>query len=139
MFPGKFYIIMDDMGETLENKLTGTIKININVKLQYLKNLVDGLFIIHENNFCHFDIKSINILVGKDNIARFIDFGTSKLITNPNTKWTVSTEDWTPRGGFMLGHLRGTQLLNIDIYQLGLVFYFVLLEDKKFLDSLALL
>ena len=136
MFPGKFYIIMDNMGETLENKLTGAIKIDANVKLQYLKNLVDGLSIIHENNFCHFDIKSINILVGQDNIARFIDFGISKLITNTGTQWYGSTPDWTPPNqATTLWRLRGKQLLNVDIYQLGLVFYFVLLEDKNFLKD----
>jgi len=136
IFPGKFYIIMDDMGETLENKLTGTIKIDIKVKLQYLKNLVDGLTIIHENNFFHCDIKSINILVGQDNIARFIDFGISKLITNSNSIWQGSTPDWTaPNQTVTIWGLRGKQLLNVDIYQLGLVFYFFLLEDNDFLKD----
>ena len=136
LFPGKFYIIMDNMGETLENKLTGTTKIDTKVKLQYLKNLVDGLSIIHENNFCHFDIKSINILVGEDNIARFIDFGISKLITNTGTQWYGSTPDWTPPQEYkIVWPLRGAQLLNVDIYQLGLIFYFVLLEDKNFLKD----
>ena len=138
LFPGKFYIIMDNMGETLENKLAkkeGT-KIDIKVKLQYLKNLVDGLTIMHENNFCHLDIKSINILVGQDNIARFIDFGISKLITKPGTQWYGATPDWTPPHEYkIIWPLRGKQLLNVDIYQLGLVFYFVLLEDKNFLKD----
>ena len=134
MFPGKFYIIMDNMGETLENKLTSAIQIEINVKLQYLKNLVDGLTIIHENNFFYSDIKSNNILVGEDNIARFIDFGTSKLITNANTRYDTGTPDWLPSMGKIL-NLYGNQLLNIDIYALGLVFYFILLEDKYFLKD----
>ena len=128
---------MDNMGETLENKLAkkeGT-KIDIKVKLQYLKNLVDGLTIMHENNFCHLDIKSINILVGQDNIARFIDFGLSVWIKNVRKDRNQFTKEWSPPNIGVLFQLRTKELFNYDIYQLGLVFYFVLLEDKNFLND----
>jgi serine/threonine protein kinase len=126
---------MDNMGETLFNKISEQ-PVDTNTKVKYLLNLVEGLSIMHQNNFFHCDITSNNILVDEDNIARFIDFGMSKLITNENNRWkaSVSSPEWTaPNFVNLTSELNGQQLLNVDIYQLGLVFYFVLLEDKDFL------
>jgi serine/threonine protein kinase len=93
-----------------------------------MRNLVDGLFIMHDNNYCHLYIKENNILIGSDNIARFIDFGMSNSITNPYVKWSGSTEGWYPKISGLYA-FNSYQLLNVDIYHLGLIFYFILLND----------
>ena len=123
---GRFYMVMDNMGTTLGNKLKQHI--SIDMKLNFMRNLVDGLFIMHDNNYCHLDIKENNILIGSDNIARFIDFGMSNSITNPYVKWSGSTEGWYPKISGLYA-FNSYQLLNVDIYHLGLIFYFILLND----------
>jgi len=129
---GRFYMVMDNMGATLGNKLKQ--KISLDMKLNYMRNLVDGLFIMHDNSFCHLDIKENNILIGNDNVARFIDFGMSNSITNPYVKWSGSTEGWYPKISGLYA-FTGYQLLNIDIYHLGLIFYFILLNDGDLIEK----
>lgn len=129
---GRFYMVMDNMGITLGKKMKQNV--DIGLKLNYLRNLVDGLLIMHEKGFCHLDIKENNILIGLDNIARFIDFGIANSVSNPFVKWSGSTEGWYPAVS-SLYDLNGIQLLNIDIYHLGLVFYFILLDDGDLIEK----
>jgi serine/threonine protein kinase len=65
IYAGRFYMVMDNMGITLGNKMKQNV--DIGLKMNYLRNLVDGLFIMHDKSFCHLDIKENNILIGKDN------------------------------------------------------------------------
>jgi len=130
---GRFYMVMDNMGTTLGKKMKQPV--DIGLKMNYLRNLVDGLFIMHDKGFCHLDIKENNILIGQDNVARYIDFGLANSVTNPFVKWSGSTEGWYPF--VRLYDFKGIQLLNIDIYHLGLVFYFILLDNGDLIEKVT--
>eukprot|EP01127_Copromyxa_protea_P023158 TRINITY_DN8601_c0_g1_i1.p1 TRINITY_DN8601_c0_g1~~TRINITY_DN8601_c0_g1_i1.p1 ORF type:complete len:777 (-),score=138.76 TRINITY_DN8601_c0_g1_i1:75-2405(-) len=79
-----------------------------------------GLQVLHEHNFIHRDIKSMNILINEEYTCKLTDFGCSKLSTGNNFLHTANTG--TPL--WMAPEVkRGQYSFSSDVYSMGLVLY----------------
>jgi len=108
-------------GETLKEKIEkGPLKIKeaLNISVQ----IASGLKKAHEKGIVHRDIKSANILITKDNMAKILDFGLAKLkgqtrLTKEGTTLgTVSYMSPEQAQGEKVDH-------RSDIWSLGVVLY----------------
>jgi serine/threonine protein kinase len=71
----------DPGGSILEiiNKYGGALTESI--AKQYTKQILEGLEYLHYNGVIHRDIKSANVLVGRDAVCKLSDFGTAKSVS----------------------------------------------------------
>lgn len=121
------YLIMEHVeGETLfvhshEKSLT-TDQI-----IEYILQVCDALTYAHNQNVVHRDIKSANIIIGTDNMAKVVDFGLATLQLAPEmfrrnvqTGPVMGTPGYTApeilKPGAAVDH-------RADIYSLGVVLY----------------
>ena len=131
-YTGSYYMVMENLGSTLENKLKE--QISFDLKIKWIEEIMNGLLFIHAYDYCHLDIKAVNIMIGSDNTARIIDFGMALSTSNPLSKWTGSTPGWYPPG--RLNSLKPIQLSNIDLYHLGLLIYYIILDGDMDFDHI---
>ena len=131
-YTGSYYMVMENLGSTLENKLKE--QISFDLKIKWIEEIMNGLLLIHSYDYCHLDIKGVNIMIGSDNTARIIDFGIALSTSNPLSKWTGSTAGWFPPGD--LNSLKPNQLSNIDLYHLGLLIYYIILDGDMDFDNI---
>ena len=118
----RLFIVMDCYeGETLKQKIEReppTIEEAIDIAAQ----VAQGLAKAHESGIIHRDIKSGNIMIGKDGIARIVDFGLAKLAGQ-----TILTKTGSTLGtvAYMSPEqARGEQVDHrTDIWSLGVVMY----------------
>jgi serine/threonine protein kinase len=117
-----YQLKMPHGGDGLLDYLDKKTKISIKVILKLFLNLFEGISILISNNMIHQDINTNNILVDKNNVARFIDFeylvSFGDEIVNPKIlNKTKSNKRLTPD--------------RYDIYQLGIIMKYI---NKKYLD-----
>jgi serine/threonine protein kinase len=74
---------MADGGETLKDSLQRTPWFCKNF-ITLLEHLVEGVVLMHRNGWAHTDIHDKNILIDKNDIPRYIDFGLALNKSNPN-------------------------------------------------------
>ncbi|MCC5640158.1 serine/threonine-protein kinase [Nostoc sp. CHAB 5844] len=75
-------LVMDKIeGEDLEKWIKSHEKISQSVAMQWIKQLVQILDIVHRNEFFHRDIKPANIMLRTDGQLVLIDFGSVRRIT----------------------------------------------------------
>lgn len=68
-------------GQNLEQWLNENGKIDQNLAIAWLEQLVEILNYVHQNNFFHRDIKPSNIMLKPDGKLVLIDFGTAREVT----------------------------------------------------------
>jgi serine/threonine-protein kinase len=119
---GQLYICMAYyLGETVKKKIEGgPLKLDeaINISI----HIGQGLAKAHEKNIIHRDIKSANILITNDGIAKILDFGLAKLAGQ-----TRLTKDATTLG--TIAYMSPEQAKGedvdhrTDIWSLGVILY----------------
>jgi len=107
--------MLDEEGVLPENKV-----------LKYIHQIGNALDFVHNKNIVHLDIKPSNILIGRDDNARLIDFGVSKRYDIEEQE--TSTTTLTLSKGFASIEQyddEGTQSFSPcpDIYSLGATMY----------------
>ncbi|XP_076315911.1 serine/threonine-protein kinase PAK 3-like [Tachypleus tridentatus] len=82
------------------------------------KEVLKGIEFLHTNNVIHRDIKSSNILLGKDYSIKLADFGLSAKISRKQNKRTsvVGTRQWMAPE-IIIGKMYGPE---VDIWSLGI-------------------
>ena len=90
---------------------------------QHFRECISGLFYLHNVvKVVHLDIKPENILVDKDGVSKFADFGVSRFF-DKKTEWLSSvsgTRTYHAPESFTQTRFRGRPL---DIWALGVTFY----------------
>ncbi len=66
------------------------------IRYKIIDHIVRGIAYLHANNVIHRDLKSLNILLGKDYDTKIADFGVSKIKseTSASTTSVVGTVNW---------------------------------------------
>jgi serine/threonine protein kinase len=89
-----FYAMEFVEGETLENLIKRSGRLEPKLALEIVRQVAEGLAAIHEQNLVHRDIKPTNIMVSlKDGgrlIAKIIDLGLAKPVADSPTEVTIS-------------------------------------------------
>src|SRR5271166_6478270 len=95
-----FYAMEFVEGETLENLIKRSGRLEVKLALEIATQAAAGLAAVHEQNLVHRDIKPGNIMVrlkdGGSITAKIIDLGLAKAITEPGFQTAISTP-----GGFV--------------------------------------
>ena len=94
-----FYAMEFVEGETLENLIKRSGRLDLRLALEIVAQVAAGLAAVHKQNLVHRDIKPSNIMVklegGSDLMAKIIDLGLAKSVSEPGPQSKISA-----RGGF---------------------------------------
>jgi eukaryotic-like serine/threonine-protein kinase len=93
-------------------------------RLQIARNMCDALQYMHGKGMVHGDIKSLNVLLGKDGSAKLCDFGLNTMelsVTTAATSDTVGAVSWSAPEIILCQGQRHTP--QTDIYALGIVMW----------------
>jgi serine/threonine protein kinase/predicted ATPase len=90
-----FYAMEFAEGETLENLIKRTGRLNINLALEIATQVAAGLTAVHKQKLVHRDIKPSNIMVSFEEggavTAKIIDLGLAKAVDEPGAQIAIST------------------------------------------------
>ncbi len=133
---GTAYYVMDYVdGENLAERLkrTGRPMTESEVRL-ILPQILDALKAVHNEGFCHLDIKPSNIMLDKGGKVKLIDFGASKQLGANGTLTTNAPTAFAQTPGYAPREQMEQNLDKIgpwtDIYALGATLY-NLLTNKR--------
>lgn len=129
---GTAYYVMDYMdGENLSERLKriGRPMTEFEVNI-LLPQILDALKAVHNEGFCHLDIKPSNIMLEKGNKVKLIDFGASKQLGAKGTLTSNESTAFAKTPGFAPREQIEQNLDKIgpwtDIYALGATLYCLL-------------
>ena len=133
---GTTYYVMDYVdGENLSEwlKRTGRPMTKSEVRL-ILPQILDALKAVHNEGFCHLDIKPSNIMLEKGGKIKLIDFGASKQLGANGTLTTNAPTAFAQTPGYAPREQMEQNLDKIgpwtDIYALGATLYNLLTNNK---------
>ena len=133
---GTAYYVMDYVdGENLSEwlKRTGRPMTESEVRL-ILPQILDALKAVHNEGFCHLDIKPSNIMLEKGGKIKLIDFGASKQLGANGTLTTNAPTAFAQTPGYAPREQMEQNLDKIgpwtDIYALGATLYNLLTNNK---------
>ncbi|MGB7794326.1 MAG: serine/threonine-protein kinase, partial [Terrimicrobiaceae bacterium] len=136
---GYFYAMEFVEGETLENLIKRSGKIEVKLALEIAAQVAAGLAAVHKKGLVHRDIKPSNIMVNLDDAdtatAKIIDLGLAKAINGSDSQTTISIP-----GGFAgtpefasPEQLAGADVdIRSDLYSLGVTLWEMLAGQAPF-------
>src|SRR6516225_9343952 len=90
-----FYAMEFVEGETLENLIRRSGRLEVKLALEIASQVAAGLAAVHKQRLVHRDIKSSNIMVSFDEgggvTAKIIDLGLAKAVDEPSAQTAIST------------------------------------------------
>ena len=126
-FGGKLFVVEEFIeGETLAEILNYK-QLEEKFVAEILKQLCEGLKILHEEKIIHRDLKPSNIMLTKDNQIKLIDFSISRIEKNNSETDTdfLGTRGYAPPEQFGFGQTDARS----DIFSLGKTFQKILGEN----------
>ena len=102
-------------------------------KKKLIKQLIEGIAFLHENDLVHRDIKPKNILVDKNFNLKISDLGVAKILLNKEKTESASSTLTTRYASNELLFENITSF-KCDIWAVGLVIYEILTEKKPWGD-----
>jgi serine/threonine protein kinase len=138
---GTAYYVMDYVdGENLSEHLKRTGRAMTESEIRdILPQILEALKAVHNEGFCHLDIKPSNIMLEKDGKIKLIDFGASKQLGANGTLTTNAPTAFAQTPGYAPREQMEQNLDKIgpwtDIYALGATLYNLLTNNKPPLPS----
>jgi serine/threonine-protein kinase len=127
------YIVMEYVeGADLAERLRSGGPLPLELVVQLVPQICSAIGYAHDRGVIHRDIKPSNILMTSDNTAKVTDFGIAKILgVSTKTKTGVATGSLP----YMAPEqIRGTGVdARTDIYQLGVMFFELLVGRRPFL------
>ena len=128
---GHHFLIMEYVdGQTLDSLLASGKPLALEVNLEILSQLCEGLAFVHSVGVVHRDINPSNVLVGRDRSVKLMDFGLAK---SPGS--AALTAIGRPLGSphyISPEACSGDASVLSDIYSLGATFYHALAGRQMF-------
>uniref|UniRef100_A0A6B2L174 Protein kinase domain-containing protein n=1 Tax=Arcella intermedia TaxID=1963864 RepID=A0A6B2L174_9EUKA len=128
-------IVMEYMNRGSLRSLLHDSKIQLPLihRIRMARHCIRGLIFLHLNGIVHRDIKSANILVGKDYSCKISDFGCAKLMENliDENSDRVGTPLWMAPEVTK----RKEYSVSADVYSMGIVVYEILEGDLPVFDK----
>jgi tetratricopeptide (TPR) repeat protein/predicted Ser/Thr protein kinase len=128
---GRPYIVMEFLdGETLNKYLARPETADVEIKIELMIQICQGLHAAHSHGIFHRDVKPGNLLVRPSGELKIVDFGIARLASSSMTAsgLIMGTPDYmSPE------QARGQDIdQRSDIFSAGAVFYFILTGRKPF-------
>jgi serine/threonine-protein kinase len=128
---GRPYIVMEYLdGETLNKYLARPEAADLEIKIELMIQICQGLHVAHSHGIFHRDIKPGNLLVRASGDLKIVDFGIARLASSSMTAsgLIMGTPDYmSPE------QARGHDIdQRSDIFSAGAVFYYILTGRKPF-------
>jgi serine/threonine protein kinase len=127
----------------LEKFLSGGDQVDRRTLFGLSEDIISGIRALHHVGIIHGDIKPTNVLIFKDSqvtfTAKIADFGSSLLLSDIRRRMRVSTGTGFWQAPEVRDLLHGLQLMQADVYSLGLVLWRLLGGDVMYdvLDAAA--
>jgi serine/threonine protein kinase len=102
---------------------SSAITLTARTRLSVAREICDGLQYMHSNGLIHGDIKSLNVLIGKDKTAKLCDFGLTTMQLSSTTLMSSSTGGtfaWSAPEIVLSG---AHSSFETDVYALGVVLW----------------
>ncbi|MBI2835826.1 MAG: protein kinase, partial [Acidobacteria bacterium] len=127
----RLYMVMELLkGETLPEFLSRSDPVPLEVKVDLMMQVCEGLVVAHSRGIFHRDIKPRNLFVQKDGSLKILDFGIARIASSTMTRagFIVGTPDYmSPE------QARGQEIdQRSDIFSTAGVFYLALTGRKPF-------
>ena len=99
-----------------------------------MKQILEGLVYLHDNNIIHRDIKGANILVKDNGVVKLADFGLARIIQpEKNREYTIKVVTmWYRPPELLLGHKKYSK--SVDMWSVG-VFFVELFTGKPLFNA----
>jgi serine/threonine-protein kinase len=130
---GVLGIVMEYVdGEPLEKMIERRGRIPVSEALLIIKQILAGAAYAHKKGFIHRDIKPSNIIINKEGVAKIMDFGISKSLTETKNITKTGTKIGT------VLYMSPEQIkahdptIQSDIYSIGITFYEMLAGKVPF-------
>jgi non-specific serine/threonine protein kinase len=118
---GILYIVLDKCKTDLHTELkTNYSKIDINTKINWIKQLTSGLLYLHHNKIMHRDIKPQNLLINYNNEIKIIDFGFARHFETENLMNTVCGSPLYMSPELFINRMYDYRT---DYWSMGIIFY----------------
>ena len=139
-----YYLVMEYMAKGSLSKLLAEEEKQLTweKKLKLALNTAKGLAFLHSKGIIHRDVKSLNVLVGKNNEVKISDFGLAKAKqptrsrssyqSNHHSDGRLGTVPWKAPELFKLG---GKHTSASDVYSLGIVLWEISSCKLPFLEA----
>jgi serine/threonine protein kinase len=142
---GNYFYAMEFVeGETLENLIRRSGRLEVKLALEIATQVAAGLAAVHKQKLVHRDIKPSNIMVSLEEggvvAAKIIDLGLAKAVNEPGDQSAIS------RPGFFVGtpdfaspeQFAGLQVdIRSDLYSLGVTLWAMLAGQVPFRGTAA--
>jgi len=106
--------------------------VQLNLALHYIYGIAQGLHYAHQHNIAHLDLKAQNILL-KNDIPKITDWGLSRLLDKQGTTTIGISLPYAAPEQFSMKY--GKRDAKTDIWQLGILFYYLLTNEMPFSGS----
>jgi serine/threonine protein kinase len=130
---GDPYLVMEYVEGQLWNRYCADRRLTVEARIRLFLQVCEAVEYAHQNLIVHGDLKPANILVTADGTAKLLDFGTAKLLRDPEEKVTQFSL-LTPRYASP-EQLRGERVNTLsDVFSLGVILYELLTGAWPFGD-----
>ncbi|HMC61836.1 MAG TPA: serine/threonine-protein kinase, partial [Candidatus Solibacter sp.] len=119
---GGHYLVMEYIDGQLWNRYCADRKLTVEGRIRLFLQVCEAVEFAHRNLIVHGDLKPANILVTPDGVVKLLDFGTAKLVGDPEGRVTQFAS-LTPRYASP-EQLRSERVNTLsDVFSLGVILY----------------
>jgi len=119
---GSPYLVMEYIEGRLWNQYCAERKLTIQERIRLFLQVCDAVECAHRNLIVHGDLKPANILVNREGTITLLDFGTAKVVRDPEGRVTQFAA-LTPRYASP-EQMRGERVNTLsDVFSLGVILY----------------
>ena len=123
-------------GSNLHEYLYDVERITEKETFRIIQGITQGLVHCHNHGVYHFDLKTDNILIGKNEEVKIVDFGASIMSSVPTLrlKEIVGTEQFFPPELQLWDEDSKILLGAVDVWGLGCIMFEIIFDDEAFSD-----